>query len=92
MAGVQLASATHANLFGWYIGFVVTTLAIVLIVYLVQAVLVLARDIGVQAQRAIAGLEQCWSNTAPLWDLQQTVDHASAITSGLLAARTTLGG
>jgi hypothetical protein len=87
-----LASATHANLFGWYTGFVITTICIVIVVIEVQAILVLARNIGVQAQEAIRGLEACWANTAPLWDLQTTVDHAAAIAGDLLAVRRSLGG
>src|SRR5438270_13236 len=80
-----LASEAHANLTGWYIGFVI-------IVIEVQAILVLARNIGVQAQEAIRGLEACWTNTAPLWDLQTTIDHASNIVNDLLTVRKSLGG
>lgn len=89
---LMLASATHANLFGWYVGFVITTIAIVVVVIAVQAILGLARNIGVQAQEAIRGLEACWTNTSALWDLQTTVDHAQAITADLLAVRRSLGG
>ena len=32
------------------------------------------------------------ANTAALWDLQATVDHAQAITGDLLAVRRSLGG
>jgi hypothetical protein len=92
MIGALLASPTHANLLGWYIGFVVTTIAIVIVVIEVQAILVLARNIGVQAQEAIRGLEACWTNTAPLWDLQTTIDHASTIVNDLLTVRKSLGG
>src|SRR5438445_11499071 len=87
-----MASPTHANLTGWYIGFVITTIVIVIIVIEVQAILVLARNIGVQAQEAIRGLEACWTNTAPLWDLQTTIDHASNIVNDLLTVRKSLGG
>ena len=87
-----LASPTHANLLGWYIGFVLTTIIIVIIVIEVQAILVLARNIGVQAQEAIRGLEIAWTHTAPLWDLQTTIDHASNIVSDLLTVRKGLGG
>src|SRR5437588_425213 len=58
----------------------------------VQAILVIARNIGVQAQEAIRGLEACWTNTAPLWDLQTTIDHASTIVNDLLTVRKSLGG
>src|SRR6266700_2164786 len=92
MMHVLLATSDHANLLGWYIGFVVTTIIIVIIVIEVQAILVLARNIGVQAQEAIRGLEACWTNTAPLWDLQTTIDHASNIVNDLLTVRKSLGG
>jgi len=46
----------------------------------------------VQAQEAIRGLEACWTNTAPLWDLQTTIDHASTIVNDLLTVRKSLGG
>jgi hypothetical protein len=87
-----MASPTQANLTGWYIGFVITTIAIVIVVIEVQAILVIARNIGVQAQEAIRGLEACWTNTAPLWDLQTTIDHASTIVNDLLTVRKSLGG
>jgi len=87
-----LASETHANLFSWYVGYVVTTILIVIVVMEVQAILVLARNIGVQAQEAIRGLEAAWTNTAPLWDLQTTIDHASTIVNDLLTVRKGLGG
>src|SRR5713226_6045118 len=92
MISSVMASVAHANLTGWYIGFVVTTVAIVIVVIEVQAILVLARNIGVQAQEAIRGLEACWTNTAPLWDLQTTIDHASTIVNDLLTVRKSLGG
>jgi hypothetical protein len=87
-----MASPTQANLTGWYIGFVITTITIVIVVIEVQAILVIARNIGVQAQEAIRGLEACWTNTAPLWDLQTTIDHASNIVNDLLTVRKSLGG
>lgn len=92
MSAAILASPTHPNLLGWYIGFVITTIAIVIVVIEVQAILVLARNIGVQAQEAIRGLEACWTNTAALWDLQTTIDHASTIVNDLLTVRKSLGG
>ena len=41
-----MASEAHANLTGWYIGFVITTIAIVIVVIEVQAILVIARTIA----------------------------------------------
>lgn len=80
------------HLFGWYLGFAITFAIIVVIVVEVQAILMLARKIGTQAQSAIQGLEEIFVSTAPLHDLQTTVNHARAIVEGLLATRRGLGG
>lgn len=80
------------HLFGWYLGFAIAFAIIVVIVVEVQAILMLARKIGTQAQSAIQGLEDIFSNTAPLFDLQKTVNHARAIVEGMLGVRKGLGG
>lgn len=80
------------HLFGWYLGFGIAFFIIVLVVIEVQAILMLARKIGTQAQAIIASLEDSVVNTAPLHDLARTVDHATAIVGGLLAVRKGLGG
>lgn len=80
------------HLFGWYLGFAITFAIIVVIVVEVQAILMLARKIGTQAQSAIQGLEEIFVSTAPLHDLQKTVNHATAIVEGLLSTRKGLGG
>ena len=80
------------HLFGWYLGFAIAFALIVVVVIEVQAILMLARKIGTQAQAIIAGLEDCFVNTSPLHDLSRTVDHATAILGGLLATRKGLGG
>lgn len=80
------------HLFGWYLGFAIAFALIVIIVIEVQAILMLARKIGTQAQAIIAGLEECFVQTSPLHDLTRTVDHALAILGGLSATRKGLGG
>ncbi|MBW3590276.1 MAG: hypothetical protein KY393_00235 [Actinobacteria bacterium] len=80
------------HLFGWYLGFAIAFAIIVVIVVEVQAILMLARKIGTQAQSAIEGLEQIFTNTTPLADLQTTVNHARAIVEGMLGVRKGLGG
>ncbi len=80
------------HLFGWYLGFGIAFALIVVIVIEVQAILMLARKIGTQAQSAIQGLEECFVSTAPLFDLQKTVDHARAIVEGLYGVRKGVGG
>jgi hypothetical protein len=92
----MLVHAAHIpdepHLFGWYMGFAITFALIVIVVIEVQAILMLARKIGTQAQAIIAGLEDCFVNTSPLHDLARTVDHATAILGGLTATRKGLGG
>jgi hypothetical protein len=92
--GATLASHIpgEPHLFGWYLGFAITFAIIIVIVVEVQAILMLARKIGTQAQAAIQGLEEIFTSTSPLHDLQKTVDFARNIVAGLLAVRKGLGG
>lgn len=94
MYGANLAAhiPDEPHLFGWYMGFAITFALIVIIVIEVQAILMLARKIGTQAQAIIAGLEEIFIQTTPLHDLSRTVDHAVAILGGLNATRKGLGG
>ncbi len=80
------------HLFGWYLGFAITFAIIIVIVVEVQAILMLARKIGTQAQAAIAGLEEIFNSTTALHDLQKTVDFANNIVAGLYATRKGMGG
>lgn len=94
MGVVNLASHIpgEAHLFGWYLGFGIAFALIVVIVIEVQAILMLARKIGTQAQAAIQGLEECFVYTSPLFELQKTVDMARAIVEGLYGVRKGVGG
>jgi hypothetical protein len=94
MGALNLASHIpgEPHLFGWYLGFGIAFALIVVIVIEVQAILMLARKIGTQAQAAIQGLEECFVYTSPLFDLQKTVDHARAIVEGLYGVRKGVGG
>ncbi len=82
----------EAHLFSWYMGFAITFALIVIVVIEVQAILMLARKIGTQAQAIIASLEDSFVNTSPLHDLARTVDFATNILGGLTATRKGLGG
>jgi tetrahydromethanopterin S-methyltransferase subunit E len=94
MDGAVLAQQVSGepHLFGWYAGLAIAFAIIVVVVVEVQEVLRLARQIGVQAQMAIQGLEGAYTNTAPLHDLQRTIDFAKTIVADLLATRKALGG
>jgi hypothetical protein len=80
------------HLFGWYLGFAITFAIIVVIVVEVQAILMLARKIGTQAQWAIHGLEEIFNSTGPLHDLARTTDFARNILAGLHTTRKGMGG
>lgn len=82
----------QGHLFGWWLGFGIAIVVIVAVVVLVQAILQLAARIGGQAWAIDEALRRSEGNTAPLRDLQQTIDHAEVIVDGLHRTRRTLGG
>lgn len=82
----------EANLFGWYLGFIITTAVIVVVVILVAKILSLADRIGKQARVINQPLVEARSHTAPLTKLKDTINHAEVIVAGLKRARQTLGG
>lgn len=79
-----------ANLFGWYVGFVVAAVVITGIVAEIAAILQVARRIGMQAQMAVQGLSRAYDNTAPLHDLTLTGDIANSVTQNLHRVRQSL--
>lgn len=75
---------------GWYVGYAITFVIIVLVVILVATILTLARRIGLQAFEIEKSLEQSRANTEALWELNVVNDgvsdligHASAIRQSL---------
>ncbi len=59
------------SLSGWYVGFVIATLIIVVVVILVGMILGLARRIGVQALAANQALDEGRVNTLGLWEIDK---------------------
>lgn len=83
---------TEPHTFGWVLGYVITTAVIVVVVALVGKILALAHNIGKQARVINQPLVEARSHTAPLPQLQETINHAEVIVDGLYRSRKTLGG
>ena len=90
MSVVAYNRDTH--LFGWYLGFVIGSVIITVIVAEVGAVLSVARRIGGQAQQADQGLSVAYDNTYALRDLTRTRDIAQSVTENLYRTRRALEG
>jgi hypothetical protein len=77
---------------GWWIGYGIGIAVVLAVVALVTPILLLARSIGKAAPLINDELEAAARNTAPLKDLNTTIDHATVIIAGLNRGRTRLGG
>ncbi len=80
------------SLSGWYVGFVIATLIIVVVVILVGMILGLARRIGVQALAANQALDEGRVNTLGLWEIDKINGGIRSIISSAEEARTALEG
>jgi hypothetical protein len=85
-----LAYNSDANLFGWYLGWIIGASIITVIVAEVAAILRVARIIGGQAQQAEQGLGVAYDNTYALRDLTRTRDIAGSVTKNLYRTRQAL--
>jgi hypothetical protein len=77
---------------GWYIGYGIGILVVLVVVALVTPILLLARSIGKAAPLIDDELVKAAAHTAPLKDLNTTIEHATRIIAGLKRGRTRLGG
>jgi hypothetical protein len=78
--------------FGWYLGYGITIVVVLVVVALVVPILWQARVIGKQAKAINGSLTEAVHNTAALAQLQTTIDHAEVIVAGLNRGRKRLGG
>ena len=83
----MLAYNSDANLFGWYLGWIIGASIITVIVAEVAAILRVARIIGGQAQQAEQGLQVAYDHTYALRDLTRTRDIAQSVTENLYRTR-----
>ena len=88
--GAVLAAGTSTT--GWVIGYTIGIIVVLVVVALVVPILLLARSIGRAAPLIDDQLAAAARNTAPLKDLNTTIEHATLIIAGLKRGRERLGG
>ena len=84
--------AADAVLTGWYIGFIIATVVISVVVVLAAIILGLARRIAVQAEAIVVGLDAARINTLPLWQVDNINESLRRTTRYAEQARAELGG
>jgi hypothetical protein len=77
---------------GWWIGYGIGIVVVLAVVALVTPILLLARSIGQAAPLINEELAKSVRNTAPLKELNTTIDYATTIIGGLKRGRERLGG
>lgn len=82
----------EAVLTGWYVGFVIGAVAIVIVVALVAAILNLARGIGNQAVAITEALAESCENTLALWDVEKANVGLRSVVKSAQQARSVLEG
>jgi ABC-type sulfate transport system permease component len=87
-----LASAGGVSAQGWWLGFTLGFLVLLVVLMLVTPILLMARDIGKQALVIDESLQKSVHNTAPLAALRNTITYATTIIGGLQRGRARLGG
>jgi len=92
MTTTTLAQASEANLYGWYLGFGIGLLVVVVVAVLVGWILFLALKIGKYAPIIDESLQQAERNTRALSGLRTTINYAGVIVGGLSRGRARLGG
>lgn len=80
------------DLTGWYIGYGVGIVVVLVVLALVLPILKFAYDIGKEAEMIDASLAQAVENTAALSQLNETIESAQIIVAGLERGRHRLGG
>lgn len=72
---------------GWYVGWSVGAVVVLLAAVLLLTIIVTARRISRQARDITAALDGAQANTDPLWDVRTTNHEIDRITRGLAKAR-----
>jgi ABC-type sulfate transport system permease component len=77
---------------GWWLGYTLGFLVLLVVIMLVVPILLIAHGIGKQAAQIDESLKKSVRNTAPLGALRTTIEHATIIIAGLQRGRARLGG
>jgi hypothetical protein len=78
------------SLFGWYLGYAVGALVVVIVVAVVSWIISSASTIGRQASEAVGAIESATANTLPLWQLADTNRALGRLHGKLRHARSSL--
>lgn len=81
-----------ADLTGWFVGYVIAALVIVVVVGLVTWILSLARRIGVQANAIVDALSEIRQTTAPIPEVATLNTKLGNVVDGATRARAALAG
>jgi hypothetical protein len=87
-----LASGGGVSTQGWWLGYTLGFLVLLVVIMLVVPILLIAHGIGKQAAQIDESLKKSVRNTAPLAALRTTIEHATIIIAGLQRGRARLGG
>lgn len=80
------------SLGGWYVGFGIGALVVVIVVLVVGSILHSANRIAEQAEMATEALRTAHENTLPLWEVAAINRATGGILEATRTARHTLGG
>jgi hypothetical protein len=72
---------------GWYIGWAIGLVVVLIAATLLLLIIGLARRISGQARAITGALDGARENTEPLWEVRTTNSSVDRITRGLRAAR-----
>ncbi len=86
------AVVAQVSLSGWYVGYAIAFVVLVVVVILVATILGLARRIGVQALAVIEAIDDGRINTLALWEVDKINGGLREIVRSAEEARTALEG
>jgi len=78
--------------FSWDLAYTITVIVTLIVVALVSTVVIQAFSIGKEAYTINEHLKEAIVNTAPLTELNKTIESAEVIVDGLYRGRKRLGG
>lgn len=78
------------SLFGWYLGYAIGALVVVIVVAVVSWIIASASTIGRQAHEATDAIRQATTRTQPLWQLHATNRGLARVRDALTRTRSAL--
>ncbi len=85
-------AVADGSVVGWTVGYVIAVVVVLVVAALVVTIIALARSISREAALIDESLQESVANTAPLEQLNTTIESADIIAAGLQRGRSRLGG